>query len=286
MNSFTFQGGMESSDRILYTPSSFAKKNLLHLQEIGQLEATSVHTNRRKNLSSYLFFIVSSGSGTLEYDGVSHSLSAGDCIFIDCRKPYAHSTGKDLWHLKWVHFYGPNMDAIYAKYRERGGTPAFHPADLLHYETLLSTLHEIAASSSYVKDMSICEKLTALLTLLMEDSWRMDQHSDTLSKKQNLQQVKEYLDQNYQRRITLDNLSELFFVNKFYLTRIFKEQYGVTINNYLQQIRITHAKQLLRFSGLTMDKIAVECGMNDANYFSRIFKKVEGISPGEFRKIW
>ncbi|WP_246597742.1 helix-turn-helix transcriptional regulator [Faecalicatena faecalis] len=277
---------MESSNRILYTPSSFAKKNLLHLQEIGQLEATSPHDSKRENLSSYLFFMVTSGSGSLRYEGISYPLIDGDCVFIDCRKPYSHSTGDNLWHLKWVHFYGPNMDAIYAKYVERGGTPAFHPKDVFRYETLISTLNEIAASSSYVKDMSICEKLTALLTLLMEDSWHRDQHPDVLSKKQNLQQIKEYLDQNYQHRITLDNLAELFFVNKFYLSRIFKEQYDVTINNYLQQVRITHAKQLLRFSGLSMDKIAVECGMNDANYFARVFKKVEGISPGEFRRIW
>ena len=101
-----------------------------------------------------------------------------------------------------------------------------------------------------------------------------------------MQVVKDYLDLHYRQKITLDHLAEHFYINKFYLTRIFREQFGLTINNYLLQIRITHAKRLLRFSDLSIEKIAVECGMSDANYFARMFKKVEGSSPGEFRKRW
>ena len=104
--------------------------------------------------------------------------------------------------------------------------------------------------------------------------------------KRDLQSIKDYIDHHYQEKITLDLLAEMFYINKFYLTRIFKEQYGTTINSYLLQVRITHAKQMLRFSDLPIEKIAHECGMVDANYFARMFRKVEGISPGEFRKRW
>jgi len=90
------------------------------LQEIGSLTAQKPHTSRRNNLASYLFFMVISGSGTLEYDGISYDLTVGDCVFIDCKKPYFHRSSEDLWTLKWVHFYGPNMAGIYEKYTERG----------------------------------------------------------------------------------------------------------------------------------------------------------------------
>ncbi|MDD3403516.1 MAG: AraC family transcriptional regulator [Hespellia sp.] len=286
MNQFTFQGNMEDSNRILYTPSSFAKKNLLHLQEIGSLQATSAHTSRRENLSSYLFFLVESGSGTLEYNDITYPVNSGDVVFIDCQKSYAHSTYEDLWKLRWVHFNGPNMDEIYKKYKERSGTPLFHPYDLIHYETLLTTMEDIALSSSHIKDMSICEKLTGLLTAVMNDSWHSESHSNIYSKRQSLQQIKEYINNNYEKTITLDQLADMYYINKFYLSRIFKEEHGVTIHNYIQQLRITHAKRLLRFSDMNINEIATVCGLNDANYFSRVFKKVEGISPGEFRKIW
>ena len=67
---------------------------------------------------------------------------------------------------------------------------------------------------------------------------------------------------------------------------IFKETYGTTVNIYLISKRITRAKQLLRFTDMTVDEIGVAVGMTDANYFSRMFRKVEGISPREYRKQW
>lgn len=80
-----------SSDRILYTPSRFARASLLHLQEIGTLKALKPHTSHRDNLSSFLFFIVLSGEGSLSYDEKHYNLITGDMVFIDCSKPYSHT---------------------------------------------------------------------------------------------------------------------------------------------------------------------------------------------------
>ena len=119
-----------SSDRILYTPSSFARASLLHLQEIGTLKALQLHTSSRSNLQSYLFFVVTTGSGSLVYEGKEYKLSEGSCVFIDCQKPYSHTTNPDdLWSLRWCHFDGPNLPLIYEKYTKRGGKPAFQLED-------------------------------------------------------------------------------------------------------------------------------------------------------------
>lgn len=281
-----FDGELVHSSRILYTPSPFARSSLLHLQEVGTLQARQPHTSARNGLSSYLFFLVESGSGELEYDGLIRTLQTGDCVFLDCRRPYLHRTGQDLWHLRWVHFYGPNMGAIYKKYQERGGQPSFHAENALSYRQLLQELHQAAASDAYVRDMVIYGKLVELLTLLMEESWHPGAVHATHAKRQNLQQIKEYLDEHYTEKITLDDLAERFYINKFYLTRVFKEQFGQSVTNYLVQLRITHAKRLLRFSDHSIESIAQECGLSDANYFSRLFKKVESISPGEYRRQW
>ena len=77
-----------------------------------------------------------------------------------------------------------------------------------------------------------------------------------------------------------------YYINKFYLTRLFKNTYGTTINNYILEKRITKAKELLRFSNLNIEDISKECGINDNNYFSRLFKQIEGISPKEYKKMW
>lgn len=321
---FNPQSSSVTSSRILYTPSTVARTSLLHLQEVGSLQAIHSHTSTRTNLTSFLCFVVLSGNGTVTYEETTYELSAGDCVFIDCRKAYSHSTGynangnstsvnntsistptcvnetaceKDtaaskntnlstsLWSLQWCHFYAPSLPAIYEKYKERGGSPVFHPDDSAPFTTILTDLYTLASSSDYIRDMRINESLSALLTLLMEQSWHPE--SKTVSRKRlELVEMKNYLDEHYTERIVLDDLSEKYYINKYYLTKIFKETYGSTINGYIIAKRITRAKQLLRFTDMTVDEIGNAVGMGDANYFSRTFRKVEGISPREYRKQW
>ena len=293
------------SSRIIYTPSAFARSSLLHLQETGTLQALKSHKSERAGLHSCLFFTVLSGFGRLVYGGRIHELWPGDCVFIDCRKPYSHETGgngpaagkekacrgaeqnaKDtLWSLQWCHFYGPNMNAIYQKYQERGGGPVFHPSDPAGYRNILTELFQIAGSADYVRDMRTQEKLSSLLVLLMEDAWDTQQTVSDAPEPMDIQQVKEYLDANYMRKITLDELASRFFINKYYLLTLFKDRYGVTVNAYLNQMRVTYVKQQLRFTDRTAESLAAELHIEPA-YLSRLFKKVEGVSPSEFRKSW
>ena len=209
MDTPLFDGELVHARRMIYTPSAFAKSNLVHLQEVGQLQARSPHASTRQGLASYLFFVVESGSGTLEYEGETRVLCAGDCVFLDCRRPYRHYTGDDLWQLRWAHFYGPNMAAIYKKYRERGGQPSFHPENTAPYTRRLEALYTLAASDNYVRDMQICEGLFALLTLLMQESWHPEIVRTAGTKRQNVQEIKDYLDLHFAEKITLDALASL-----------------------------------------------------------------------------
>ncbi len=133
--------------------------------------------------------------------------------------------------------------------------------------------------------MRINESLSTLLTLLMQESWNPE-NSVVSPKRMELATVKVYMDEHYIEKITLDDLEARFFINKYYLLKIFKETYGTTISNYLISKRITRAKQLLRFTQMTIDEIGCAVGMDGTGYFSRMFKKEEGISPKEYRKQW
>lgn len=289
---FTSPSPSVCSSRILYTPSPFARSSLLHLQEVGSLRAISPHTSSRENLISYLCFVVTSGFGKLVYNKKEYRLSAGDVVFIDCRKPYSHSTGygerdnnNNLWSLQWCHLYGPCLAAIYEKYQERGGQPVFHLKDTAEITALLNELYQLASSSEYIRDMYINEKLGSLLRILMSYSWNSE--NIVLShKRMELNNIKEYLDRHYTEKVTLNQLSDSFYIDKYYLSRIFKEIYGIPIMAYIDQKRISKAKSMLRFTNMTIEEIAYTVGMNSANYFSRRFKKVEGIAPVEYRKMW
>ena len=316
-NLFTSSPSVQSS-RILYTPSPFARSSLLHLQEVGSLTAIKPHTSKREKLQSYLCFMVEDGEGELVYEGKKYDLKSGDVVFIDCRRAYSHSTGNsssvgnnhsidnnhttekdngNLWSLRWCHFYGPSMPAIYAKYCERGGLPVIRGADMARgddmgrgadasqYATILTDIYTLASSSDYIRDMRINGKLNDLLTLLMESSWHREAHTNA-PKKMDISLVKSFPDEHYKEKLSLESVASHFFIDKHYLARLFKAQYGVTLVTYLQQVRITHAKRMLRFTDKSIEEIGLECGIGELNYFSRVFKKLVGVSPSEFRRVW
>lgn len=281
-----FHGDLVTSKRNIYTPSSFARECLLYLQEAGALRAAKPHTSRRSGLSSYLFFLVISGSGALQTGSTSYSLSAGDCVFLDCSKPYAHTTSNDLWELKWVHFNGMQLPGIYDKFLERSGEPVFRPASAAGFADfiqIVDQIYDVAGSDSYTRDMQLNELLASLLSHMMKESWHSEKNTPPLF---SISDVRSYLDAHYVEDVSLDLLADHFHVNKFYLMRRFRQQYDMTIGNYLIRTRISAAKRLLRFSDLTLEEIGARVGIPDANYFSRIFKKVEGTTPSQYRKSW
>ena len=278
------------SNRVLYTASPFARSSLFHLQEIGELKALHQHQSSRSNLQSFLFFVVVSGSGVLSYEGHKYELKQSDCVFIDCEKPYIHQTDEnELWTLRWIHFYGPVLPSIYQKYCERGGRPVFRSSNDDKLKAIMEehyVLMETAKSDDYMRDMLINQHLSALLTLIMSESWHPEDQEEMPKKRSVLLSVKEYLDSNYALKISLDDLAEKFFINKYYLSKSFKEQYGVSVNNYLLSVRITKAKQLLRFSDKSIEQIGLECGLGQAHYFSSKFREIEGVPPSVYREQW
>ncbi|MBE5827373.1 MAG: helix-turn-helix domain-containing protein [Butyrivibrio sp.] len=285
MENQLFQGEYVSSDRLLYTPSEFARSNLYYLQEIGSLTAQKPHTSKRQNLSSFLFIYVRSGSGYIDYEGKEYAVSAGDCVFINCRNPYSHRTSDDLWSIEWIHFNGENILPVYLKYKERGGQAVFCPGNDSKPQGIWEELGTVAGSSDYIRDIRINECLSKLLTFLMSFSWNPEAAPESGSKSR-VNALKEYLDTHYQEKITLDGLSEIFLTGKYTLSRSFKEQTGTSIINYLLVVRITHAKQMLRFTDMTVEEIGYSCGITPLYYFSRMFKQIEGVSPLEYRMGW
>ena len=272
-----YTGDLVEASRIIYTASDFTKANLNYIQEIGSSKSKKPHVSRRTGLQSILFFIVVSGKGILTYDGTEYILEKGNCAFIDCHKPYSHTSTDDLWNICWVHFYGPSLHNLYENYLDMNGQPVIRPLDFAPFMNVWEQLYQSASSSSTTRDIKINADLSTLWSMAL--SVHMHSSPDALEKstvdpqsKFHMEAVREFLEKKYKEKLTLDQLSEEFYINKYYLTRIYKDKYGETINETLQRIRITHAKELLRFTDLSIEEIGLECGLGALNYFSRTFK--------------
>lgn len=97
--------------------------------------------------------------------------------------------------------------------------------------------------------------------------------------------VLDYLNQSYGDKITLDGIAERFFMSKTTLIYNFKRYVGQSPIDLLLTIRLTNAKKMLVSTKKSVGEISDECGFSSANYFGLIFKKKQGISPLEYRKL-
>lgn len=99
-----------------------------------------------------------------------------------------------------------------------------------------------------------------------------------------IDQALRYIDLNYQLPISLEDVAYKINLTPTYLSRKFKLVTGATFKEYLTQIRIRQAAQLLLTTDDSITKIAMDCGFSSSNYFKDSFKKVSGVSPRTFRK--
>ena len=98
-----------------------------------------------------------------------------------------------------------------------------------------------------------------------------------------IQVVKRYIAEHYHEQITLSALSEISYTSPSYLCSHFKAKTGQNIMDYVNAVRMEHAKELLKDISLKTYQIADRVGFKDPTYFSRVFKSVVGISPSEYR---
>lgn len=96
--------------------------------------------------------------------------------------------------------------------------------------------------------------------------------------------VASYIEQNYNRNITGKLIENKFYLTYDYLNGAFCRVMGCTINKYCNVVRIQHAKAMLIATNMTITEVAIETGFDNIHYFSRLFKKKEGVTPTEFRR--
>lgn len=99
-----------------------------------------------------------------------------------------------------------------------------------------------------------------------------------------IESSKQYIEKNFTKNISLDDISEKVNISSYYLSRIFKEGTGENFIDYLTRLRIEKAKELLSTTQYSMKEICMMSGYSDPNYFSKSFKKNVGVTPTEYRE--
>lgn len=127
--------------------------------------------------------------------------------------------------------------------------------------------------SSYLTIMSICAEYITL-------SNRFRPVHQNLA-----QSIKEYLELHYPEKITLNTLCRQFYCSRATLMTAFRQEYDQTINRFLLIIRVRVAKEKLTSGNDSISEVAIKCGFADQNYFCKVFRQQEGLTPTQYRNI-
>ena len=186
------------------------------------------------------------------------------------------------WSYLWVGIGGHDAE----KYLRLAGLSARHP---------IFSCTQIDTAKSYILDMMKHHALSAsneiyiqgllmqFLALLVEDA------GCTVSPQQNtssvyINQAISYIHKNYQNPLTVQEIADYLSLNRSYLTELFLKTVQLSPQQFLTQYRITKSEELLQSSSLSIQNIACSCGYSNSFSFSKAFRKVNGLSPSEYRK--
>lgn len=152
---------------------------------------------------------------------------------------------------------------------ENGGM-TYHFEDRGDYLPLImNTKHNSELKNWFVKHFGeACSKM----------STKTEEHENQV-----VIRAQEYIQENFRKNLALDDVSRQLDLSPYYFSKLFKEETGSNFIEYLTNLRMAKAKELLKNEQYSMKEICAEIGYSDPNYFSRIFKKSTGMTPTEYR---
>lgn len=101
----------------------------------------------------------------------------------------------------------------------------------------------------------------------------------------NVGEIKDYIDKNYSQEIKISMFTDRYYLSREYIMKLFKQEYGCGIHEYIQDVRMKKAKEFLNDMQIKIQNISQILGYSDTNYFSKAFKNFYGVSPTDYRSI-
>ena len=194
------------------------------------------------------------------------------------------------FRVNWLHFIS---DSLFLKLmlQKLPAVVSISKSVFSNYEAVFKTFREYFKNVPLSKNengrqyISISLKIQSLLTMCIADLFEGYDMDSIHTEKEDYRLLPaiEYINDHYKKEIKLEKLASLCFVSENYFHALFKKKYGITPQNYVSQLRMNEALNLLSNTSLQIKEVARETGFYDAAYFSRTFAKMYKISPRQYR---
>lgn len=253
----------------------------LYMTDVGFYPKAGQHYKKRKEgIEEYIFFFCTEGKGTIHVNDKEYILTANEAFCIPrLQRHYYYSDENDPWSILWVHFKGddtkyyPLEECKIIKFESDYAANRM----MFLFELLFRVLggHYTLGNFIYISQV---------LSLILSETYTREKKNATGEQNKHITNIIKYMSMHISENMSLDQISEIFGLSKSYINIIFLKNTQHAPMDFYIKLKIREACKLLRSSDLYIFEIAQRVGYNDQYYFSRIFKKVVGVSPKEYRK--
>lgn len=270
------------------------KKDQLVLVEQISSSHHQVSMNTRHYHDSYEIYYYLGGNMTYFINDRSYEVKSRNIVFINentyhrshYRGPYADDRVLIMFHPSMLGLFA-NKGEITRALQILSKTPVMDFKDnikeQIHNLVMLIVWHYNKKNTSMLHIMTMISGLILCLKDYVELGC-LNEHEPPLAVSDiKISDVARYISENFQSKISLDDLSSRFFINKYYLCHKFKKLTGQTIVEFINEKRLVEARRLLISSGHTVLDISQAVGFESVNHFNTLFKRKFGLTPLSYK---
>ena len=259
------------------------KKLPFYLVGIGTQE-NQEHVIRPYGLNYYQFIYTTKGGGDLYVDNKHIEIKSNMGFFLGTFITHEYSAINEPWETNWIVF-GGYAAAEFMNIIGFSDWEVFYTSSISALEDTMQNIYQIAKSPNSFKSLE-CSHL--IYKFLLELKNYINNGSENLGTQKylQLQPLINYLENNFFKNITLEDMALVLGITPQHLCRLFKSTYNMRPFEYLSMLKIRKAKELLLSSpNVTVKQVALETGYSSTSYFCSVFKEYEGRTPLDFKTM-
>ncbi len=253
----------------------------LYLTDIGYFPAAKNHFRERKvGIEAYIFIYCLEGKGTIEVAGTEYHIKKNEafCIPKFCQHKY-YADEQDPWSILWVHFKGDDTSEYPLNSMKTINFGNVNAANRMLF--LFESLYQVLQSNYTIGNFIY---ITQVLSMILAETYYAEKEDSTLSQNKMVTNVIRYMYQHLNKLLSLDGVCQEFRVSKSYMNVIFREYTKETPMNFFIKMKMKEACKLFKSTDMLIYEVAGQLGYKDPYYFSRLFKKIVGVSPQKYKE--
>ncbi len=252
----------------------------MYLTDVGFFpKARSHYKEREDGADQYILIYCTDGKGIIEADGQNYPLgrSCAFCIPAGAKHRY-YADGKDPWSILWVHFKGENIKYFPLEEKRLIHMHSRHSDNrvMVLFNLLFRVLEKNYTLGNFIY-------ISQVLQLILSEIYFREKIDESTMQDRHVTMVIRFMYQNLGKNLSLQQIADEVKLSKSYLNTVFKSQTGRAPVEFFIHLKMKEACKLLKSTDLYIYEVSARLGYEDQYYFSRIFKKVVGMPPREYK---